>query len=462
MPPGFRYGIAIDAGSSGSRIYLYRWPKTEPSQAFTKVEEQAVFSQARTPGITANHGIGLSLLEELIDLAKSALPSDVDPSEVPVYLGATAGMRIINAAGQADIMHRIRSLLRLSGFLFRDDWARIISGEEEGVYDWLVANYLKNKGDLSTASATTYGALDLGGASTQISFISAPVVGHITQKLRGQLRNGFPVRIDNMDYPLFAESFLYYGVNQARMQYDIKNASVTKINPCYPTGYTDPNSNISGSSNWEECLETVATFFEHTSSCHGERARCLMGDIHQSHTVSNQTFIAMSAFFYTWEYLGLNTGTETDDLVELNAKAHSMCNLSQTKQMAHYQKRMKNKPSNRAIHKPYSQCFNAAYSYHLLTKGYGMPVSKTPIEIHFDINGIKVQWALGMMLVEANQLSWIFRGSAPKLDAFGSIGYEHMVFFAYLLLIPTAILLLFTWLFSLNRKLQSFSPRKGR
>jgi hypothetical protein len=38
-------------------------------------------------------------------------------------------------------------------------------------------------------------------------------------------------------------------------------------------------------------------------------------------------------------------------------------------------------------------------SYHLLSKGYSMPVSNTPIEIH-DIKS----WTLGMMLVEANKL----------------------------------------------------------
>merc|ERR1712194_105660 len=151
-----------------------------------------------------------------------------------------------------------------------------------------------------------------------------------------------------MEYPLFTQSFLYYGVNQARMQYDIKIASFTKINPCYPTGYADPDSYIHGSSNWEECLRTVAHYFEQTPNCDGEEnERCLIGGTHQYH-IDNQIFIGMSAFFYTWEYLGLNTGTETDDLVQLNAKARRVCNLSQTEQLEHHARHRKNKPPRRA------------------------------------------------------------------------------------------------------------------
>ena len=81
------------------------------SQAlFTKVEEQAIFSQEKTPGITDSRGNGLRLLEEMVASTKAALPSDVDPIEVPIYLGATAGMRIIDPAVQTDIMSQIRSL----------------------------------------------------------------------------------------------------------------------------------------------------------------------------------------------------------------------------------------------------------------------------------------------------------------------------------------------------------------
>ena len=477
MPSSFEYGVAIDAGSTGSRIYLYRWPKKEftSSQVFTKVEEQAIFSQERTPGITDSRGNGLRLLEEMVVSTKAALPSDVDPIEVPIYLGATAGMRIIDPAVQTDIMSRIRSLLSNSGFLFHDGWARIISGEEEAIYDWLAGNYLKNKDDFLTHQ---YGALDLGGASTQISFISPAREVQNDQRLRHH-KEDTPVRISK--HPLFAQSFLHYGIKQARIRY---NTKIGKINPCYPSGFTDPISNISGSSNWDECLQTTADFFDDTSNCYREgNEPCLLGE-RRPPVVDNQTFIAMSAFFYTWDYFGLKTGTETEDLAGLRAKARVFCNLPLENQIKHYQQRIKNYPPKKITARPYYECFAAAYTYNLLSKGYGMPVQNTPIEIHFDINGTKAQWALGLMIVaasaevpanvcsllnieesaclpalDANGLSWIIRGNTPKVDAFRGV---NMISFAYLLMIPSIISLIVTLFFIQKGKCHGISHSKPK
>jgi Golgi nucleoside diphosphatase len=116
----FRYGCCIDAGSSGSRIYLYRWPASKhqrqqqpddenddddddiavpssSSDRFIKVERKAIFSQERTPGISHESGLGIQVIQELAALAKAALPIDVNPEYVPIYLGATAGMRLIDS-----------------------------------------------------------------------------------------------------------------------------------------------------------------------------------------------------------------------------------------------------------------------------------------------------------------------------------------------------------------------------
>ena len=419
----FGYGVAVDAGSSGSRIYLYRWPintgkrrlldhSSSDNNSFTQVEKEAIFSEERTPGIDTDHGI--DHLEELVSLTKAALPPDADPSAVPIYLGATAGMRIVDSAFEADVMSHVRSLLRSSGFHFVDDFARTISGEEEGVYDWLVANYLKN-GNFPTP-ATAYGALDLGGASTQISFPTSTVTDDL-----------IPLRIDNVEYPLYTQSFLYFGTDQARLQYDTKFATPTKSNPCYPTGYTDPDSNISGSSNWEECLSSVAKLFDETI-------------IHRPPIDVNQRFIAMSAFVYTWDYMGLKIGRETEDLNALNANGRHICNLPVKQQIEQYRLHMTHRPTKRKTTKPHAQCFNAAFQYHLLSKGYGLPVSNTPIEIYYDIGGTKVQWALGLMLMEANKISSIFKESGEQLDIYNMPGDTYK----YLFIISIVVVIMLT------------------
>ena len=415
----YGYGVAIDAGSSGSRIYVYRWPTSKTNlDDFTKVEREAIYSEEVTPGISADNGQGIQQLQTLVNLAKHAIPTNIDISTIPIYLGATAGMRIIDSTYENELMNSIQNILSTSGFQFTNNMARTISGKEEGIYDWLVANYLYNDGNFPTLNSA-YGALDLGGASTQISF-PLPSSMPSSTSLRGssaEEEDSFPLRIDNVEYPLYTQSFLYYGVDQARLQYDTKYASETKRNPCYPSGYVDFESNIEGSSNWEECLSSVKQIFDeqNNTNCNKEEnnSRCLSnGGMHQLPISSNQKFIAMSAFVYTWDYLGLNIGPETDDLDALNIRAQRVCNLNNEQQMGRYQKFMLRKPDLRKTKKPFAQCFNAAFTYHLLSMGYGLPTTKTPIEIYYEIGGTKVQWALGLMLVEANKLGSMFKESS--------------------------------------------------
>jgi Golgi nucleoside diphosphatase len=54
-------------------------------------------------------------------------------------------------------------------FYYEKGFAKIISGEEEALYGWITVNFLK--GTFSALQRqTSYGALDVGGASTQNTF----------------------------------------------------------------------------------------------------------------------------------------------------------------------------------------------------------------------------------------------------------------------------------------------------
>ena len=465
----FGYGIIIDAGSSGSRIHLFRWPNEqsedqvvgggESLSPLAKVEQQPIYYDERHIGIS-NAEQGLGALEELLASAKSALPSDANPNAIPIHLGATAGMRLLASEEEADaIMNSIRTLFHNSGFQFQDDWARTITGEEESVYGWLVANYLRNNGEYPESDAT-YGALDLGGASTQISMVSTK-----KKSTKGRLRGGgngddddelYPLQVGNLNYPLYTQSYLYYGADQARLRIDEQfGTGSDKVNPCYPTGYTNEDNGVSGSSNWNECFDIAATLFEHSSSS----TKQLRGGGPEAddnsiveiapppvEDVTQLRFIAMSVFVFAWDFLGLEIGQATHDLQTLKAKAETICALPHSEQSSHYDEQMKDRPAGRKTNKPFAQCFNAAFSYHLLNKGYGLPVEQTPIEIYYDINGGKVQWALGMMLVEASRLRSSSNDGNNKNEVGGGMMYgssnailsEGSKSYAFVLLIAIA------------------------
>ncbi|KAL9178782.1 hypothetical protein ACHAXT_003913 [Thalassiosira profunda] len=433
MNQGFGYGAVVDAGSSGSRIYLYRWPKRDGGStrgALAQVEPRAIFNEERHGGISDPER-GAGALSELLTAARTALPENVDPATVPVHLGATAGMRL--SPDVDEIMARVRALLNESGFQFRDEWARILTGDEESVYGWLVANYLKNGG--SFPEGATYGALDLGGASTQISLVAA------------EGGDRYPLRVGKLRYEVYTQSYLGFGADQARLRYHEQFAAESTVSPCYAKGFTDPDTGISGSGNWDECFADVSSLFADSHRRHlrgGGGAQDLyiaappIGDGAQQ-----QRYIAMSVFVFIWDFLGLSSGEQTADLVALKQKASQVCTLTHEEQTAQYDLYMQGKDPGRKTSKSFAQCFNAAYTYHLLSKGYGFPESQTPVEVYYDINGGKVQWALGMMLVEANRIGWAgnLRGG---LGLVSTAAHTHRLSLAMLLL-ALALLLLYKW-----------------
>ena len=153
------------------------------------------------PRLCLEHTLGLSslasnpvavgaYLKPLISYAVEEIPPSLH-SSTPIYLLATAGMRLLGPEEQAAILtHACHYLL---SFNFRVDdpsetlgpcgsSVRIITGEEEGLFGWIAVNYLmdgfkskssrnsKGKEKETDFLRTTYGFLDMGGASTQIAF----------------------------------------------------------------------------------------------------------------------------------------------------------------------------------------------------------------------------------------------------------------------------------------------------
>ena len=179
-------GMVIDAGSGGSRLHVYNWQprifKTiPPDLSYPSTDER--WTARMSPGIADYYATPMKVKEHLsplIDFATTTLQGDEDRfSEYPIYFMATGGMRELNLKQREEIMKWVRIYLSdktFCPFYFENDFARVISGEEEAIYSWAAVNFLmgvilqESKG-LGTADGVgTYGTLDLGGASSQIAF----------------------------------------------------------------------------------------------------------------------------------------------------------------------------------------------------------------------------------------------------------------------------------------------------
>ncbi|XP_013121016.1 ectonucleoside triphosphate diphosphohydrolase 6 isoform X2 [Oreochromis niloticus] len=162
----FQYGIMFDAGSTGTRIHVFKFQiedKGAPKLA------QETF-RAIKPGLSAYADDPQQCtagIVELLEVAKSSVPPSYWTS-TPVVLKATAGLRLLPGEKADQLLDRVRALFLDSPFLSTDDSVSIMDGTDEGISAWITVNFLT--GGLHSAHSPTVGMLDLGGGSTQITF----------------------------------------------------------------------------------------------------------------------------------------------------------------------------------------------------------------------------------------------------------------------------------------------------
>jgi Golgi nucleoside diphosphatase len=183
----------------------------------------------------------------LVEYVKSVLSRKTDVSMVPLYLKATAGMRLLDGRVVTKIMGSVRKSFKSSGFFFQKLNARVISGEEEGVFGWLTVNFLHQS--LGGAPNGTLGALEMGGASTQITFSPKDEI----------LSSFFPLYMNRSLFPLYSHSHLGFGLNEFNRRFDavvVQRAwSVSKQrlavinNPCLPSGFMSTNTSVTSDLN---------------------------------------------------------------------------------------------------------------------------------------------------------------------------------------------------------------------
>ncbi|KAG5177862.1 nucleoside phosphatase GDA1/CD39, partial [Tribonema minus] len=219
------HGMIIDAGSGGSRLHVFRWGSRQFDSAPPPISypfSNNDWCNRLRPGISsyADHpqDVGQSL-KPLVDFAKTILKDhEEDWHKYPIYLRATAGMRQLEPTKRVAVLDAIRDYLGgpECPFHFEYHYVRVLAGEEEGVYGWAAVNFLR--GDLlpssdgagTAASASTVGALDMGGASTQISFFRPD---------QDIMSNLFKLQIGSQKHwNVYTHSFLGFGEAAMRMR----------------------------------------------------------------------------------------------------------------------------------------------------------------------------------------------------------------------------------------------------
>ena len=236
------FTAVIDAGSSGTRLFLYQ---VEPG-AYPRVEKIAQREFATMPSGAREDGInnfvdsanpkrermvGPEVIEPLLDAILPILKAHgVSPSAVEVNLFATAGMRYAEALHGSEAIRRLYGHIEqaIAGKGFAVGEVRTARGaREEGLWTWTHLN--DSQVGAFTSDAPPVGIIEVGGSSTQFSF---PV-----DRAPDPEANVFPIAINGRSFAVFCRSYLGLGQDDARKAMR-QNAGGVESSVCFPTGFS--------------------------------------------------------------------------------------------------------------------------------------------------------------------------------------------------------------------------------
>nr|KAF6433314.1 ectonucleoside triphosphate diphosphohydrolase 8 [Molossus molossus] len=306
LPTDTKFGIVFDAGSSHTSLFVYRWPADKEND--TGVVSQALACKVEGPGIssyTSNPAQAGESLRGCLEEALAVIPEAQRP-QTPLFLGATAGMRLLsqkNSSQAGDIFAAVTQVLGQAPLDFRG--AELLASQDEGALGWITINYVLGllvkysfSGEwIRPPEGTLVGALDMGGASTQITFVpGGPVLDKSTQAA---------FRLYGFEHSVYTHSYLCFGRDQmlTRLLAGLLQArqALRVRHPCYHSGYRGtvslaplyespcvqatappglPQSlTVEGTGNPRACVSATRGLFNF-SSCEG-REDCAFNGVYQ-------------------------------------------------------------------------------------------------------------------------------------------------------------------------------------
>ncbi|XP_032371942.1 ectonucleoside triphosphate diphosphohydrolase 2 isoform X2 [Etheostoma spectabile] len=342
-PPEYMYGIVLDAGSSHTSMYIYKWPADK--QNGTGIVTQHSECNAQGGGISSYagvHGGAAESLKACLEQAVKVIPKSRH-HQTPLQLGATAGMRllnIVNATETQRLLKEVENKLRSYPFKFKE--AIILSGQEEGAYGWVTVNYL----------------------------------------LENFVKNeGVKPQVSNPCYPHQFNISIKLGK-------DVFDSPCTKS---YRPAQFNPQMSVSvvGTGDYQKCLDNVKEIFSFDNCSY---SKCSFNGVFQPNV--RGSFMAFSAFFFAHSYITNLTSIPLTSPSRLEKAIRIICNLTiseMTKRTNQKEKHMKN------------VCAVSNFIQVLLLQGYKFNETSLPsISFQKKAGGASVGWALGYMLSRSN------------------------------------------------------------
>lgn len=370
-----RYGFIVDAGSTASRLYCYTWDETDTSP----------FVSSYAPPFKVSSSISLALhdptavnriFKEFVDKAKTTIPA-TDYGSTIFVVTATSSMRALSKSDQDYIMGLVHDYLKNnSPFNISDDCCRVISTDDEAMYQWSAANMEKIDED----SAETSAIIDLTSGSMNFA------VQYNESKYKEYVKT---LKFSNLKFKLFDKSFPGYGIDDAINSHIIllaqESQSTTVQSPCFlkNTKFEDNFISVSGTGNFQKCYEMMKNIL--SSNC--SEAPCIFDNVPRP---PYSSLIGLSTYFYMSSALGL---AENAKISEIETKADNYCKLTEAEAKALVG------TDNEEFFNRY--CIYAAYGSYFLKEGLGVN-DQTNFIITNQTKGQTISYTLSAIIAIVN------------------------------------------------------------
>uniref|UniRef100_A0A3B5Q4A5 nucleoside diphosphate phosphatase n=1 Tax=Xiphophorus maculatus TaxID=8083 RepID=A0A3B5Q4A5_XIPMA len=349
------YAVMFDAGSTGTRIHVYTF-----IQKPLPVLDNEMFHSIK-PGLSAYADYPETAGETvrmLLKVAKKTVPR-LDWKRTPLVLRATAGLRLLPAAKAQALLDQVQLVFDESPFLVPDNSVSIMNGTNEGTASAPTSTFSPPLHCHLNAHATkTVGILDLGGGSTQITFLPK-----LRKTIESAPDDNYVARFDflNSTFELYTHSYLGNGLMAARLS----------------------TLGALGAEGTNGCTSSRAGY----KPCYQEVLKVVKGIIHQPHELEDSNvFYAFSYYFDRAVDAGLinNVQGGTVRVRDFKKRAKEACN----------------KMSEFPAVSPFL-CMDLTYITCLLKDGFGFKDSTLTKKV----KNVEASWALGAMLDHFHKLT---------------------------------------------------------
>ncbi|NWV11246.1 ENTP4 diphosphohydrolase, partial [Ptilonorhynchus violaceus] len=508
--PNLNYGIVVDCGSSGSRIFVYCWPRHNGNphdlldiKQMRDRNRKPVVMKIK-PGISefASSPEKVSdYISPLLSFAAEHVPRSKH-KETPLYILCTAGMRILPESQQKAILEDLLTDIPVHfDFLFSDSHAEVISGKQEGVYAWIGINFVlgrfEHTEDEDEAMVEvhipgnerrehvfrkrTVGILDMGGVSTQIAYevpksvsFASPEQEEVAKNLLAEFNLGCDAHQTEHVYRVYVATFLGFGGNAARQRYEdslfsstvLRNRLLGKqtglssdspfLDPCLPLDARDEirqNGRVlylRGTGDFRLCRELIQPFMNKSN----ETQTSLNGVFQPPVHFQNSEFYGFSEFYYCTEDV-LRMGGDYN-AAKFTKAAKDYCATKWAVLRERFERGLY--ASHADLHRLKYQCFKSAWMYEVFHRGFSFPESYSSLKTALQVYDKEVQWTLGAILYRTRFLPLRdiqqenFRGSHSHWRSFSFV-YNHYLFFACFLVVLLSILLYLLRLRRIHRRM---------